>query len=130
MIQHASILHLANHQHRLSACCPHQSIMLLPQLSFLLHNVVLFIFMIRVTIQCVCMYSCDEMHHLFVPIINTLCVCHFGPIQCGHHLCFGVLAVMPFVHHKIALYMCTFALQIQHKRAEEVAKTPPIQLAS
>ena len=78
----------------------------------------------------VCVYGRDEMHHLFVPIINTLCACHFGPIQCGHHLCFGVLAVMPVVHHQIALNMCTFALQIQHKRAEVVTKTPPIQLAS
>ena len=56
--------------------------MLLPQLSFLLLNVVFFVIILLVTIERVC--GCDEMHHLFAPI-NTLCVCHFGVIQCGHH---------------------------------------------
>ena len=26
------------------------------------------------------------MHHLLAPTINMLCVCHFGVIQCGHHV--------------------------------------------
>ena len=82
LVHHPSTLHLANHQHHAFLHPTHQSITLLPRLSFLLLNVV-FIVIIFVTIERV--YGCDGMHHSFAPIINTLCLCHFGAIQCGHH---------------------------------------------
>ena len=41
------------------------------------------IVIVLVTIERVC--DCDGMHPLFPPIINTLCVCHFGATQSGHH---------------------------------------------
>ena len=84
----------------LSPCHTHESITLLPQLSFLLLNVV-FIVIVLVTIERVC--GCDGMHHLFAPIINTLCV----PLWCHPvwpSLCFGALAVVPVVHHVIVLH--------------------------
>ena len=57
----------------LSPCHTHKSITLLPQLSFLLLNVVFFIVIVLVTIERVC--CCDGTHHSFAPTINTLCVC-------------------------------------------------------
>ena len=66
-------------------CMPHthQPITFLSQLFFLLLNVIFFIVIVLVTTERVC--GCDGMHHLFAPITNTLCVCHLGAIQCGHH---------------------------------------------
>ena len=88
----------------LSACHTHQSITLLPQLSFLLLNVVFFI-VVLVTIESVC--GCDGMHHLFAPIISTLCVslwCH--PVWLS--LCFGALDAVPVVHHALCfISTCT-----------------------
>ena len=81
----------------LSACHTHQSIMLLPQLSFILFNV-FFIVIILLTIER--LRGCYGMHHLFAPIINTLCVC----VRLLRHpvwpsFCFGALAVVLAVHH-------------------------------
>ena len=103
LVHHPSTLHLANHQrhHAFSACNTHQSIMLLPQLPFILLNVVFFIFTVLVTIERVC--GCDGMRHPFAPI-NTLCV----PLWCHPvwpSLCFCALAVVPVVHHAIVLHI-------------------------
>ena len=94
LVHHPSTLHIANHQATpsLSACHTHQSITLLPQLSFILFNV-FFIVIILLTIER--LRGCDGMHHLFAPIINTLCVCAtFAPSSVAIILlwCFGCCA--------------------------------------
>ena len=60
----------------LSACCTHNTITLLPKLSFLLLSVVFFIITVLVVVvECI-----TRLHQS-----STRCVCHVGAIQCGHH---------------------------------------------
>ena len=108
----------------LSACHTRQSITLLPQSSFLLLNVVFITVIILVTIESVC--GCDGMHHLFAPIINTLCVplwCH--PVWSS--LCFGALAVVSVAHHAIVLHTCiTFGQWMLLSGTHVASQSPPV----
>ena len=81
LVYHPSTLHIANHkQHHVFLHATHQSIVLLPQLSFLLHNVVFFI-IVLVTIERVVVMKCITRLHQS----PTRCVCATLVPSSGHH---------------------------------------------
>ena len=102
LVHHPSTLHLVNHQQHTFLHATHTN----PSRFF--HNCPSFFSMSSSSSSFLrpLSVSCDGMHQLFAPIINTLCVplwCH--PVWSS--LCFGALAVVPVVHHTIVFHTHT-----------------------
>ena len=99
LVHHPSTLHLVNHQQHTFLHATHTN----PSRFF--HNCPSFFSMSSSSSSFLrpLSVSCDGMHQLFAPIINTLCV----PLWCHPvwpSLCFGALAVVPVVHHAIVIH--------------------------